>query len=61
MLDKKILMPYIAISYSHQEYELEITLKAVKYALRIYKDALDYGIDKFLKSKIIKPVFRKYN
>ena len=61
LLDKKILMPYIAISYSHQEHELEITLKAVKYALRIYRDALDNGIDKYLKSKIIKPVFRKYN
>ena len=61
MLDKKILMPYIAVSYAHQEYELEITLNAVKYALRIYKDALDFGVEKYLKSKIIKPVFRKYN
>lgn len=61
MLDKKILMPYIAISYAHQEDELEITLNAVKYALNIYKDALDFGVEKYLKSKIIKPVFRKYN
>lgn len=61
MLDKKILMPYIAVSYAHQQKELEITLSAVEYSLRIYKDALDFGLEKYLKSKIIKPVFRKYN
>ena len=61
MLDKKVLMPYLTISYAHQEDELEITLTAVKYSLSIYKDALDFGVEKYLKSKIIKPVFRKYN
>ena len=61
MLDKKILMPYIAVSYAHQEVELKITLDAVEYALEIYKDALANGYEKHLKSNIIKPVFRKYN
>ena len=61
MLDKKVLMPYIAISYAHQEDELKITLDAVEYALGIYKQALENGIENYLKSNIIKPVFRKYN
>lgn len=61
MLDKKILMPYIAVSYAHQDVELKITLDAVEYALEIYKDALENGYEKHLKSNIIKPVFRKYN
>jgi glutamate-1-semialdehyde 2,1-aminomutase len=61
MLDKNVLMPYIAISYAHQEEELKITLDAVKYALMIYKNALEYGCEKYLKSNVIKPVFRKYN
>lgn len=61
MLDKKILMPYIAISYAHQEDELKVTLDAVKYALEIYKLALENGYENYLKSDIIKPVFRKYN
>jgi glutamate-1-semialdehyde 2,1-aminomutase len=61
MLDRKVLMPYIAISSSHNENELAETLSAVDYALQIYKNALIYGIEKYLKSKIIKPVFRKYN
>jgi glutamate-1-semialdehyde 2,1-aminomutase len=61
MLDKKVMMPYIAISFAHQEKELNITLDAVQYSLNIYKQALEEGSDKFLKSKIIKPVFRKNN
>ncbi len=61
MLDRKILMPYIAISYSHQEEELNQTLSAVDYALMTYKKALQNGINLYLKSKVIKPVFRKYN
>jgi glutamate-1-semialdehyde 2,1-aminomutase len=61
MLDKNVLMPYIAISYAHQAEELKITLDAVKYALEIYKLALENGYKSYLKSNIIKPVFRKYN
>jgi glutamate-1-semialdehyde 2,1-aminomutase len=61
MLDMNIIMPYIAISKSHQEKELDLTLKAVNYSLDIYKRAIDEGIEKYLKSKVIKPVFRKYN
>lgn len=61
MLDKDVIIPYIAISYAHKQEELEITLSAVKYALNIYKQALDNGYKSYLKSNIIKPVFRKLN
>ena len=61
MLEKNVIMPYIAVSYSHQEAELKLTLTAVKHALTIYKLALDNGLDGYLKSPVIKPVFRKYN
>jgi glutamate-1-semialdehyde 2,1-aminomutase len=54
-------MPYIAVSYSHQETELDMTLSAAKHALTIYQKALDSGLDGYLKSPVIKPVFRKYN
>lgn len=61
MLDNGVLMPYIAVSNSHKELELELTLEAVKHSLTVYRDALNNGIDHYLKSEIIKPVFRKYN
>ena len=61
MVKRKILMPYIALCFSHNDNELNMTLDAVRGALCVYKNALDDAIDKCLHSQIIKPVFRKYN
>lgn len=61
MLEKNIMMPYIAVSNSHQEIELDMTLSATRHALTIYQQALENGLEGYLKSRAIKPVFRKYN
>ncbi len=61
LVENKILMPWVALSYSHNENELEITLNAIRQALKIYSAALDKGVDKFLKGEPVKPVFRKRN
>lgn len=61
MISKGVLMPYIALSYSHTASELDQTLEAARHALTIYKKALEEGIGQHLKSRVIKPVFRKYN
>ena len=61
MIQNKILIPYISISLSHSFKELDLTLKAVNKALKIYRDALEKGVFNFLKSSPIKPVFRKFN
>lgn len=61
MISNGVMMPYIAISYAHQENELDLTLKAVKKSLNVYKKALTGNLTDFLKSPVIKPVFRKSN
>jgi glutamate-1-semialdehyde 2,1-aminomutase len=61
MMDRHVMIPYIAISFSHNEKELESTLDAIRYSLNIYKKALEEGLEFYLKSDVIKPVFRKYN
>jgi len=61
MLNQNILMPWISISYQHNEKTLKITLLALEKALIVYKKALKYGVKKFLKGHTIKPVFRRYN
>jgi glutamate-1-semialdehyde 2,1-aminomutase len=61
MIKSKILMPYIAISFSHKEKELSMTLQAVEKALLVYKNALEQGIENYLESDVIKPVFRQFN
>jgi glutamate-1-semialdehyde 2,1-aminomutase len=61
MIKNGVLMPYIAISYAHQQAQLETTLIAARQALAVYKNALDNGVEKYLQSHIINPVFRQFN
>ena len=61
MIKSGVLMPWIALSYAHGEKELEVTLAAVRKSLDVYKKALESGIENYLKGRIIKPVFRKFN
>jgi glutamate-1-semialdehyde 2,1-aminomutase len=61
MIKRKILMPWIALSTTHGDRELDMTLSSVREVLAIYKQALNEGFEKYLDSDIIKPVFRKYN
>lgn len=61
MINNKVLMPWIAISYSHGQNELDYTLDATRKALIIYKKALEQGVEKYLVGRAVKPVFRKFN
>jgi glutamate-1-semialdehyde 2,1-aminomutase len=61
MIRNGVLMPWLALSYAHSDYELKFTEKAVIEAFKVYKKAVNEGCDKFLNGNIIKPVFRKYN
>lgn len=61
MINNKVLMPWISISYSHNKKELNITKKALEKTFEIYKKALEFSYDKYLIGDAIKPVFRKYN
>lgn len=61
MLKSNILMPWVAISNSHGKQELEKTRKALIKTFEVYKKALKQDPNKFVKGRIIKPVFRKYN
>lgn len=61
MLKNGVLMPYIALCFSHQSAELKYTLDAVEKSLKVYKKALEHGVKNYLVGNPIKPVFRKYN
>ena len=60
MIKEGVIINVISLSYSHQDEELELTLKAARKSLTIYKLALENGLENYLHSKPIKPVFRKY-
>jgi len=61
MIRNGVLMPWIALSYRHGDRELAITEAALDKTFKIYRKALDEGVDKYLEGPVIKPVFRKYN
>jgi glutamate-1-semialdehyde 2,1-aminomutase len=56
-----VLMSWIAVSLSHGETELQITLDAARKSLAVYAKALNDGVEKYLEGPAVKPVFRKYN
>ncbi len=61
MIKRGVFIPWIALSFSHGEIELERTANALKHALKIYSLALEDGWEKYIQGHVIKPVFRKYN
>jgi len=61
MIKNGVLIPWVALSFSHKELELEHTLEATRKSLLIYKKAIDEGVEKYLVGEPVKPVFRKYN
>jgi glutamate-1-semialdehyde 2,1-aminomutase len=61
MIKNNVMMPWIALSYSHGEKELELTRMALEKTFLVYKDAVEHGYEKYLVGDVIKPVFRKYN
>jgi len=60
-MKRGILAPSLIVSYSHKDKDIERTAEAFHEALRIYRKALDEGVDKYLTGRPIKPVWRKYN
>ena len=61
MLKYNILMPWISISFRHNDKTLKKTLVALEKTLYVYKNALKFGVNKYLKGHVIKPVFRRFN
>lgn len=61
MIKHGVLMPYIALSFAHGRTELDITLSAAKKAFRVYAQGLEEGVEKYLQSRVVRPVFRRYN
>jgi glutamate-1-semialdehyde 2,1-aminomutase len=61
MIKNNVLMPWISPSFSHGKRELSITQKALSKTLKIYRKALNDGVENYLVGPSIKPVFRKFN
>lgn len=61
MIRNGVMMPWVAVSQSHGDTELALTLDAADKALAVLKQALDSKVEDFLLGPAIKPVFRSHN
>jgi glutamate-1-semialdehyde 2,1-aminomutase len=55
-----VLAPSFVVSWSHGRADVDRTLEAVRASLRVYRDALEAGVERFLQGPPVKPVFRPY-
>jgi glutamate-1-semialdehyde 2,1-aminomutase len=55
-----VLAPSFMVSYSHSDEDIDLTIDAVAAALRVYRQALDDGVDRYLVGRPVKPVFRPF-
>ncbi len=60
LMSRGVLAPSFVVSYSHTDAIIDQTLDAIGGALHVYRKALDQGLDGFLRSRPVKPVFRRH-
>jgi glutamate-1-semialdehyde 2,1-aminomutase len=56
-----LLAPNFIVSYAHSEADIARTVDAVGESLKVYRKALDEGVEKYLDGRSIKPVYRRFN
>jgi len=61
MIKNGVLMPWIALSLAHGDSELDQTLTAARAALKTCALALEDGVEKHLRGRVVRPVFRRHN
>jgi glutamate-1-semialdehyde 2,1-aminomutase len=60
-IQQGLLMPSLVVSFSHSDADIDHTIEGVGEALRVYRKALEDGVDKYLVGRPVKQVFRKFN
>jgi glutamate-1-semialdehyde 2,1-aminomutase len=54
-------MPSLAVSYAHQDADIDYTLEAIDGALDIYARALEDGAERYLVGRPTQAVYRRFN
>lgn len=60
-MKRGILAPSLVVSYSHSDADIDKTIEAFNEAFKIYRKALDEGIEKYLIGRSVQPVWRRFN
>jgi glutamate-1-semialdehyde 2,1-aminomutase len=60
-LRRGLIMPSMVVSFAHTDAIVDTTIDRVGEALRVYKRALEDGVERFLPGRPVKPVMRRFN
>jgi glutamate-1-semialdehyde 2,1-aminomutase len=60
IVKRGVIAPSFVVSYSHTEADIDRTIEVASEALAVYRQALENGIEKYLKGRSVKPVFRRF-
>ncbi len=60
-IKRGILMGSLVVSYSHTNDDVDKTLIAMDAALRVYRDALENGVEHYLVGRPAQSIYRRYN
>ena len=60
LLDRGVLATSLVVGYSHSEDDIDHTVSVFADALGVYRQALDHGIERFLRGRPVQPAIRPY-
>lgn len=60
LLDRGVLATSLVVGWSHSEADIDHTVAVFADALEVYRQALDHGIDRFLRGRPVQPAIRPY-
>jgi glutamate-1-semialdehyde 2,1-aminomutase len=49
------------VSFSHSDDDVDYTVEAVDEALAVYAKALEGNVEKYLRGRAVRPVYRQFN
>jgi glutamate-1-semialdehyde 2,1-aminomutase len=60
IIARGVIAPAFVVSYSHTDQDIDRTIEIVGEALAVYRKALENGVEKYLRGRPVKPVFRPF-
>ena len=60
LVRRGVLAPSFVVSAAHDDDAIDETVESVGEALRVYRQALDGGVERFLAGRSVRPIFRRH-
>jgi glutamate-1-semialdehyde 2,1-aminomutase len=60
-IKRGLILPSLVVSFSHSDLDIDRTIEGIDETLGIYKKALEFGVEKYLVGRPVKPVYRRFN